>query len=268
MGGGVRSKSDAASSAAMPGMDESMGSMRSGGMAMASAAPGLPALLRLDADIARAVAEREGTGARLQGELVVLALFVGEEAAEAVRAQPDRFLAEGAVGSSPEQALAAIDEQAAAADVEVARTARRPDVMIEVAERVMPEGMLAGTDVSLGVAVPLWGGRGRTLEAARASEAAAGARADAVDRDLASARAEAASALASAESRLAALEGVAVPRARAAWEIAQRLFASNQATAEEVVLAWEGRIAVEREAVQARRDRALRAAEALRLEGR
>jgi outer membrane protein TolC len=270
-GGGQRS---APSAPGMAGMGEgggaSMGSMTSMGAmgAMGSEPPGLPALLRLDADIARAVAEREGITRRLAGEIAVLTLYVGEEAADAVAASPKDYLETTGEGVSPERRLAEVDRQIATADVSVARTARRPDLMITAAERVMPDGMPAGTDASVGVQVPLWGGRGQTLDAARATEGAVASRADLLDRDLAVATAQAEAALAAADARLRALEGVVVPRSQAAWDVAQRLFATNRASAEDAVRTWEALVGAEREAVGARRDRALREAELLRLEGR
>ena len=267
-GGGSRAGPSAPTMGGMSS-EGAMGAMSSGGaMPMGSEPPGLASLLRLDADIARAMADRAAAEARLDGEISGLALFVGEEAAAAVAASPIAFLASGPESAPPEKKLAAIDAEAAAADVEVATTARRPDIMIEAAERIMPEGMLGGTDVSVGVQVPLWGGRGRTIDAARASEQAAEARVALVDRDLAVALNEARAALAAAEARLDALENVAIPRARASWDVAQRNFAASQASAEEVVRSWEARVALELETVQARRDRELRAAEVARLEGR
>jgi outer membrane protein TolC len=266
-GGGQRATAPSPQGGGMAGMSEGGAPMRNMS-SMGSEPPGLPALLRLDADIARAMAEREGTARRLAGEIAVLTLFVGDEAAAAVAASPKNYLERTGDGVSPERRLAGIDRQIATADVSVARTARRPDLMLTAAERVMPDGMPAGTDASVGVQVPLWGGRGRTLDAARAIEGAAASRADLIDRDLAVATAQAEAALAAADARLQAVEGVVVPRSRAAWDVAQRLFATNRASAEEVVRTWEALIAAEREAVGARRDRVLREAELLRLEGR
>ncbi len=267
MGGGSGAR---APSAQMPMSSGGGMAGMSGGtsMPMGSEPPGFESLLRLDADIARAVADREATRARLEGEIRGLALFVGDDAARAVAAAPQAFLASGPEGESPEKELAAIDERAARADVDVARTAGRPDLMLEAAQRIMPEGMSGGTDLSVGVQVPLWGGRDRSLDAARASEQAATARVELVGRDLEVALNEARTALAAADARVQALEGVAVPRARAAWDVAQRSFATSQANAESVVRTWEALIAIEIEAVQARRERELRAAEVARLEGR
>jgi outer membrane protein TolC len=268
----------------MPGMSGMGGSssrpaaapIPSAGMAAVEAAPsvgggagagGLAALLRLDAGIARLEADRAALGFELDGELAVLAVFVGAEATAAVRAAPHAYLGVDAGGEVPERRLAEVDAAAAAADVRVARAARRPDLMVSVAQRFMPEGMPNGTDVSVGVEVPLWGGRGRAIDAANAALSAAEARSDRVDRDLEVALARSRAALEAARDRAAALDERALPRARQAWEASVAGFAAGALGQEEVVRVWESSIAIEREAVAARRDVQLRAAELARLGG-
>jgi outer membrane protein TolC len=228
---------------------------------------GLATLLRLDAELAGVVAEREALAARLDGERRVLALFVGAEAEEAVAATPAAFLGTAGAGV-PEQRLAELDREAAEADVTVARTARRPDLMVSVAERIMlMEGMLGGTDVGVGFDLPLWGGRGREIDAAEAGVAAAKAREDLVARELSVASEQARAALTAAAARSSALDGVALPRARAAWDATLALFAAGQARQDDAVRAWETWLDLGRQAKDARLDVQLRAAELARVEG-
>jgi outer membrane protein TolC len=233
--------------------------------AMGGADSGLGSVLRLDAQIARVEAERAGLVAELEGETLVLAVLVGEEAARAVEATPASYLGSGR-SRVPERQLAEIDRQAAQAELQLARKARSPDLMVSVGERLMPDGMPAGTDVALGVEIPVWGGRGRAIDAARSGLAAAEARQGQVERELSIAVAQARAALAAAQARASALDTVAVPRIRAAWEASLALFGAGTANQDEVVRAWEAWIGIEREAVVARRDVQLRAAELARVE--
>lgn len=253
-------------------MPPASGATMPAGLASAStmgAGTGLSALLRLDADLARLEAERAGLDAELAGDREVLRAFVGDDGAEAVWAEAGRFLGDAVAVDAPERALAAIDRDAAAAAVDVARAQRRPDVMVAVGERFMVDdpGMPAGTDLAVGVELPLWGSGARAVTAARADEQAAEARAGRVDRDLEVARASARAGWEAAKARSAALDGSAVPRARQAWDLSQALYAAGSASADEVVRAWETRIEVEREAVLARRDVELRAADLARVGG-
>jgi outer membrane protein TolC len=268
---------------AMPGM-AGMGGAPSGGGSrgpsvpdFGSAAPiptagatggdagGLATLLRLDAELARVEADRAALEATRAGEIAVLARFVGEEAASAVASGPGSFYGGDRVGA-PELRLAGIDREAAAADLALARSTRNPDVMLSVGERLMADGMPMGTDVSVGVAIPLWGGAGKEISAARAEAVAAESREDRVERDLAVAVDQAKAALAAAEARAGVLERVALPRAQAGWDATLGLFAAGQARLDEVVRAWETLLEVGRETVAARRDVQLRAAELARVE--
>lgn len=247
------------------------------GGAMASSAPatamgggdGLSALLRLDAERARLEAERAGLDAELVGDFEVLNAFVGDEGVDAVRSDASAFLGLVAEVDVPERALASIDRDAAQASVDVARSQRNPGFMVSVGERFMPEdlGMPAGTDVAVGVQLPLWGSQGRTIAAARADVQAADARADRVERDLVVAQASARAGWEAAKARSAALDESVVPRARQAWDVSQSQYAAGRASADEAVRAWETLIQSEREAVLARRDVELRAAELVRLGG-
>jgi outer membrane protein TolC len=167
----------------------------------------------------------------------------------------------------PEVGLAELDVAAASTDLELARAMRRPDFMVNVTETVMPDGMPMGTDLSIGVEVPLWGGKGREIDAARADLAAAAARQDRVLRDLAVAVEQGRAALEAAEARSEALDTVALPRARAAWDATLALFAAGTANEDDVVRAWETWLDVGREAVAARLDVQRRAAELARVEG-
>lgn len=229
---------------------------------------GLAFVLDLDARIARVGADRMALGAELESELAVLALLVGEEAAAAVAANPDAYLG-SAVGEPPELALASIDREAALADLHLQRIGRRPDLMVSVAERFMPDDMWmpAGTDVSVGIEVPLWGSRGRLVDAARAEVGAAEARLAAVERDLAIAAAQAKAELTVARARSDALERVALPRAKTAWDASLAAYAAGSSGPTDVVRAWENWISVGRDAVAARRELELRAAVLARVEG-
>lgn len=263
MGGGT----GASRGPVVPTASPTLASVAPGAPMTSGASGGIPVLLRLDAEIARVDAERAALVADLDGELAVLAAFVGDEAAAAVRAEPDRYLG-AAVALAPEVALADLDRRIAQADLTVARRARNPDVMVSVAERLMPDGMPAGTDVALGIELPLWGSRGRLVDASVAQVAASEARLARVDRDLRVAADRAEAALAAARARADALELAAVPRARQAWEASLALFGAATTTSDDVVRTWTTWITIEREAVAARRDVQLRAAELARVEGR
>lgn len=229
-------------------------------------AGGLPALLALQAEIARVQADRSALEAELDGEVAMVGVFVGDAAADAVRADPGAFL--GATRApNPERRLAEVDVASADAALASAVAARRPDVMIGADQRFMPTGMPAGTDVVVGLEVPLWGARGEAIDAARADLDAARARAERVDRDLAVARAKAKAAVTAARARAAALEGVAVPKAVAAWDTAVALFATGTVGEDQVLRAWQTRLAAERGLVDAKRDVQLREAELARVEG-
>lgn len=259
------------SNGAMPG-----GGMTGGGMGAPMAAPmggqGLAGLLRLDAEVARTQADRDALAARRAGEEARLALVVGEEAARAVAAEPERFL--GAVGAvtepsaQPERALAATSIDLANADVRVARSARLPTFMVATDVRIMPEGMVDGVDAAIGVTVPIWSGAHARVTAASASSEAASRRAEVVDRGLADAIAAARADEAAAEARARALSEVAAPRAHAAWEATMRVWAAGGGTTTDLVAAWQTEVAVTRDAVDADLAAELARARLARLEGR
>ena len=215
----------------------------SGGAAMALGS-GLPELLRLEAEWARLGAERVGLEARLQGEQSVLTRFVGEEAAAAVFASPGAYRtdpARRATERPPELALAATERAAAEADRQLSRSRLAPDLSLGASLGVMPDGMVQGLNLMVGVEVPLWGGPARA-------------------RDAASTRVEA------AEARARVLREVAVPRADAAWRASLSRYAAGQGSVEEALQAWEGLLSAQRDRVAAERDEALRAAERARVE--
>ena len=258
-GGGGRPTVSMPSATGMPAGSAGSRPMTGGGS-------GLPGLLALDAEVARVEADQAALAAELAGELTVLATFVGPEAAEAVRATPAAFLG-GAPRGVPERRLSDVDRQIAAANLGIARATRRPDWMLSVAERVMPDGMPAGTDLALGVRLPLWGGGAQTISAAQAELEAATTRAERVDRDLAVAVAGSRAALEAAQVRARVLGTTVVPKAVAAWEASLSAFSAGALGAEDVLRAWQTRNAAEREAVLARRDVHLRAADLTRVEG-
>lgn len=231
-----------------------------------SSVGGMATLLRLDAELARVDADRVALERELHGEIRVLTLYVGDEGATAVATEPGAFLGTGGSGVA-EARLAAIDVDVARADAAVARAARRPDVMVSVAEMFMTDGMPMATDVTVGVELPLWGGRGREIDAAKAQITAAEAREDRVARDLAVAVEQGRASLDAARARSTALDEVALPRARAAWDATLALFAAGQAREDDVVRAWETWLEIGREAIAARLDVQLRAAELARVEG-
>lgn len=233
----------------------------------ASSGAGLPALLRLDAAVARLEADREALRAELEGELAVLTKIVGSEAAAAVAAAPERYLGTRRAGEVPETRLAEIETARADAALAAAMIARRPDWMVSAALRVMPEGMVEGVDVSVGVELPLWNGKRQEIDARQAELAAAGQRATAVDRDLAVARARALASWKAAARRAEVLEQTALPQADSAWEASVQLYAAGQGDAESALAAWQTWNELGREAVRARRDEELRAAELARLGG-
>lgn len=269
----------------MPGMPEvggmgEMGAM-AGGMAGPMGGGGLAALLRLEAEVARARADRDALAARRAGEEARLALVVGDEAARAVAASPGRYLGpheplgERVEGSgAPERGLVATSIAMAAADVRIARAERLPTFMVEAGVQVMPEGpdgagwMLNGVDATLGLTVPIWGGSRARVEAAVASAGAAARRGDLVDRGLADAIALARADLAAAVARQEALTQVAAPRARAAWNATIAVWRAGGGTAADLVAAWQTEVAVARDAADAELAAELALARLSRLEGR
>jgi outer membrane protein TolC len=252
----------------MSGMDSGAmdGGMDSGAMdgGMASGSS-FPDLLRVEAEAARLQADAAALDARLAGEIAVLARFVGGEAAAAVRARPDAYLI--ARGQSlPETALAAAERAAAEADLRLARARRAPDLTLSTSLGFMPDGMVQGVNLMVGVELPVWGANARGIDAATARVGAAGLRAEAVERDLAAATDAARAAETAAVVRARVLREVAVPRADAAWKASLARYAAGQAELDEAVRAWEGLLAAQRDRVSAERDEALRAAERVRVE--
>ncbi len=252
----------------MSGMDSGgmgsggMGSGMDGGMASGSS---FPDLLRVEAEAARLQADAAALEARLAGEIAVLARFVGGEAAAAVRARPDAYLI--ARGQSlPETALAAAERAAAEADLRLVRARRAPDLTLSTSLGFMPDGMVQGVNLMVGVELPVWGANARGIDAATARVGAAGLRAEAVERDLAAATDAARAAETAAGARATVLREVAVPRADAAWKASLARYAAGQADLDEAVRAWEGLLAAQRDRVSAERDEALRAAERVRVE--
>ena len=244
------------------------------GMSSASSAPtgtagGLAALLRLDTDLERLRADRLALGFALDGDLLVLRALVGEETGAAVAAEPERFVGGVTATDVPERRLAGVDRDAASASEQLARARRAPDVMLTVSERFMPDdmGMPAGTDIGVGVELPVFGAARLEVDAATADRQAADARAERLERDLAIARASARADWAAARARRDSLAGNAVPRATQSWETARALYAADRGTADDVVRAWEDWIAVARESVQQRRDTEYKAAAYARLGG-
>lgn len=73
--------------------------------------------------------------------------------------------------------------------------------------------------------------------------------------------------MAAATARADALESTALPRAESAWKASVQLYASGQGDAESALQAWLSWTELGREAVRARRDAELRAAELARLGG-
>ncbi|MFZ5477866.1 MAG: TolC family protein, partial [Myxococcota bacterium] len=247
-------------------MEDTGGMPPAGGMAGGGGA--LAELLRIDASVATLIAERAAVDARLRGEIARLGVYVGEDAAAAVAADPEAYRLTGAGPRAPELGLAEVDRRAAAADVDAARAQLAPDVGVSIAERVMPEGMPESTNVAIALELPLWGRHRKDLAAARASEGAAEARAQAVRRDLDAALASARGAEEAAEARARVLAEVAVPRAGEAFEAARARYAAGQGSVEDVLRAWEALVAARRAHVAAARDHDLRAAERARVEGR
>ncbi len=228
---------------------------------------GLPALLRLDAAVAKLEADRAALRADLEGELAVLDAFVGQEGASAVSASPERFLGAEPASEAPETRLAEIETARAEAELQAAQIARRPDWMISGALRIMPEGMVEGADLSVGVELPVWGGKRQEIDARAAELSATERRASAVERDLVAARARAAAAVAAATARAEVLESNALPRAASAWTVSVQRYAAGQGDAESALQAWQIWTELGREAVRAQRDVELRAAELARLGG-
>ena len=253
------------------GKDEmaEMGDDMPGGMKSSMRGEGLASLLRLDAEVGRAHAERESLRARQAGEFARLALILGDAAARVVVAEPGRFL--GALSESrpqPEHTLAATSTAMAAADVEVARAGRLPTFMVSADLRVMPEGMIDGVDAKLGVTVPIWSGSAARVDAALLASRAAALRSEAVDRDLADAVVAANAERSAAEARLSALTEIALPRARAAWQATLAVWSAGSGEASDLVSTWQTELGVAREAVDAELDHELALARLARLEGR
>jgi len=228
----------------------------------------LAELFVLDAQRARLVADRAALQAELEGERATLAALLGDEGASAVLDDPGRFLGATPADAVPERRLARVEVERAEAALRVAELSRRPDLMVAASLNLMAEGMPESADLSLGVEVPLWGGRRREVDAAQADLLVAERRQDRVERDLSIALAQARAAWTAAARRADVLEGTAVPASRAAWDLAERLYAVGQGDANAALLAWQGWVESSREATRARRDEALRAAELARLEDR
>jgi outer membrane protein TolC len=268
--GGARPKG--APPSGMSGMADGGGGdasgMGTGGAAMALGS-GLPELLRLEAEVARLGAERVGLEARLHGEQAVLTRFVGEEAAAAVRASPGAYRTDPA-GQSPERppelALAATERAAAEAERQLSRSRLAPDLSLGASLGVMPDGMVQGLNLMVGVEVPLWGGPARARAAASTRVEAATQRAVAIARELGAAADTARAAEAAAGARARVLREVAVPRADAAWRASLAQYAAGQGSVGEALQAWEGLLSAQRDRVAAERDEALRAAERARVE--
>ncbi|MDP2317207.1 MAG: TolC family protein [Pseudomonadota bacterium] len=254
--------------------DTGMGGGGTGGMDPGAGGMGggstLPDLLRVEAEVARLRADRVALDARLVGETAVLTRFVGDEAAAAVHAVPEAYLEVPSSTPSrpPEIDLASADRAAAEADLRVARTRLAPDVELGASVGIMPDGMVQGVNVMVGVEMPLWGANARSRDAASARVEAATRRADTIDRDLAAATDAARAAEAAATARSGVLRDVAVPRAESAWKAALARYAAGQTGVEEALRAWEGLLAAQRDLVAAERDQALRAAERARVEVR
>lgn len=241
------------------------GGMASSGMA---ADGGLPGLLRLDVTVERLRADRATLDARTSGELAVLALYVGDEVARHVAANPIGFRGR-APSFVPERKLAELDRDAAAADLALARARRRPDLMWSIAARAMPpHGEFAGVDASVGIALPIWGGLRRQVEASRREASAADARRASVERDLAAAVTNARASLDAAQVRREAIEQKVLPLAQASYTSTRKVYASGRGSVDDAILAWDALILVRREQVAARRDVELRAAELARVEAR
>jgi outer membrane protein TolC len=255
-----------------PAMDNH--AMGAGGMTAAMSPAmggiGLSALLRLDTEVARARADRAALDAQRAGEQARLALAVGDEAAAAVSADPVRFFgpAPEPDDRSPERALAQTAIELGRADLRVARAARLPAFMLATGLQAMPEGMVNGVDVQLGLSVPLWGGTAARIDAAAAELAAAERRAESVDRGLAEAVAAVRAQQAGAEARAQALTTVALPRARAAWEASLAMWGAGRGEPGDLVAAWQSEVAVTREAIAAELATELARARLARLEGR
>lgn len=266
-GGGARPNVPAGG---MDGMDGSSG-LDGGGMGAGGMAPGstLPDLLRVEAEVARLRADAASVDARLAGELAALARFVGDEGTAAVRADPGAFLVGGPPPSAPpELDLAAAERAAADAELRLARSRIAPDLELSTSVGVMPDGMVQGVNVMVGVELPLWGANARARDAATARAEAAARRVEAVDRDLAAATDAARAAEAAAAARAKVLREVAVPRAEAAWKASLARYAAGQATVDDALRAWEGLLAARQDLVAAEQDEALRAAERARVEVR
>lgn len=250
------------------GMSEMRGDMPAG-MASSMSGEGLAALLRLEAEVARVRADRDGIAARREGEESRLALIVGEDAAGAVTADPTRFLgAPGRPSDVPERALAAVAVESAEADLSVARAARLPTFMVAADVQVMPEGMVNGVDAVVGVTFPLWGGAGARTQAAVAASEAASRRSEGVERGLAESIATARADQSAAEARARALRDVAAPRARAAWEATIAVWGAGGASVADLVGAWQTEVGVTRDAAEAELAVELARARLARMEGR
>jgi outer membrane protein TolC len=237
---------------------------RMGGGAMAGGST-FPDLLRVEAEGARLRADAVALDAMLEGEVRVLSRFVGDEAAAAVQSQPSAFL-EGSSTPPPELDLAAAERSVAEANLRVARARLAPDLELRASVGVMPDGMVQGVNLMLGVELPVWGGQARVRDASAARLDAATRRADAVERDVAAAFDAARAAERAAAARATVLRDVAEPRADAAWQAGLARYAAGQGTVDEALRAWEGLLSVRRDRIAAERDERMRAAERARVE--
>lgn len=134
--------------------------------------------------------------------------------------------------------------------------------------RVMPDGMVDGVDLQLGVTFPIWGGSRALVDAALASSEAASRRSDNVDRSLQDAIASAQAEASAAEARAKALSGVALPRAHAAWAATTAVWSAGGGTAADLVAAWQTEVGVTRDAAESELAVELAHARLARLEGR
>ncbi len=264
MGGGGVPASSPGSSASMPAMAE----MGGGGMAAmpAMSAEGLAAIYALDAEIARAEAARAATLARQAGDGAVLERLVGAEWAGRVLSDPGGFVPAAVPGSvGPEARLAEAQSQAAMREAELAKARLSPDLDLGASVGLMPDGMVQGVNLMVGVALPTWGGQQRARDAALARAEAARLDALATGRALAEALDRARAEEAAALARVAALRDLVLPASERAWAAAMTAYETGGTLVSALDTAT-ALAATRRELAEAARDLTLRRAERARLE--
>jgi cobalt-zinc-cadmium efflux system outer membrane protein len=184
-------------------------------------------LHRARASLAAAEADVAGARAARAGAMAALAELVGAPDASALTLASPVSTTIAPADSSRRQQAAAAAARAAAGAVDQAGRQRWPEVVLEAGLRKTPD--TDAFDVGVGVAVPLFDRGGARLEAARARQAEARHRADAVTRIRHRELAAAIAAEAAAVEAVRLYEDTVVPQAAAALAALETAYEAGDA---------------------------------------